>query len=185
MNKNWVLSQEAFDKLLAWLDSDREMAGKKYEDIRRRLIKIFNCRGCLEAEALADETINRVTGKVQALEADYSGEPAAYFYGVARKVLLEYLRKKRVAVMPPPEDSSSEIEEGLNCLDNCMQHLDAESRQLVLNYYQDEKQAKINHRKEYAQQSGISLNALRIRAFRLRAILQECVRSCLEERATV
>src|SRR5689334_18556794 len=61
MNKDWVLSQEAFDALLDWLDSDREQAGIKYEDIRGRLVMMFAARGCVDAEDLADETINRVT----------------------------------------------------------------------------------------------------------------------------
>jgi hypothetical protein len=46
MKKDWVLTQDAFDKLLNWLDSDRERAGQKYETIRLRLIKIFTCRRC-------------------------------------------------------------------------------------------------------------------------------------------
>ena len=44
MKKNWELSQEAFDALLIWLDSDREQAALKYERIRGGLIKIFTGR---------------------------------------------------------------------------------------------------------------------------------------------
>ena len=68
MNKNWSLSQEAFDALLDWLDSDREQAGIKYEQIRSRLIKIFTGRGCVDPEDLADETINRVTRKLKEIQ---------------------------------------------------------------------------------------------------------------------
>ena len=64
MKKEWVLTKEAFDALLEWLDPNRDIAAQKYETIRTRLIKIFSCRGCLEAEDLADETINRVTNKL-------------------------------------------------------------------------------------------------------------------------
>src|SRR5262245_44374262 len=39
--KDRSVSREAFDLMLAWLDSDRERAGQKYEEIRYRLIKIF------------------------------------------------------------------------------------------------------------------------------------------------
>ena len=45
MNKNWVMSQESFDALLGWLDSDRDKAGAKYEQIRSGLIKFFTFRG--------------------------------------------------------------------------------------------------------------------------------------------
>ena len=183
MNKEWVLTQEAFDKLLTWLDPDREQAGKKYEEVRLRLIKIFTCRGCTEAEALADETINRVTGKVQTLAEDYTGDPALYFYGVAHKIHLEYLRRKPGPVLPPPTDHSDEIEQEYDCLEQCMERLTPDNRELVLQYYQEEKQAKINHRKRLAEQLGIALNALRIRAYRIRATLQQCVQSCLQQRA--
>ena len=45
----------AFDRLLVWLDPDRDAAGRKYEAIRARLIKVLSYRGCREAEEIADE----------------------------------------------------------------------------------------------------------------------------------
>jgi DNA-directed RNA polymerase specialized sigma24 family protein len=184
MNKDWVLTKESFDALLAWLDPDRDEAGRKYEGIRLRLIKIFVCRGCREAEDLADETINRVSRKLKEIESTYSGEPARYFYGVANKVHLEYLRRKPVPVLPPPTDVSDDVEKEYACLERCIQNLTANNRMLVLQYYQEEKKAKIDHRKKLSNQLGIALNALRIRACRIRASLLECVESCLNE-ATV
>lgn len=188
MNKEWVITQEFFDKLLAWLDPDRERAGTKYEDIRRRLIKIFTCRGCVEADVLADETINRVTQKVPEMMGTYTGDPALYFYGVAHNVHLEYLRRKPDHMLQPPpppptlieQPDEAEVEYG--CLEQCMQRLTPDNRELVLQYYQEEKQAKIDHRKELARRLGIALNALRIRAHRIRTMLQECVEGCVEQR---
>nr|MDQ3743617.1 hypothetical protein [Acidobacteriota bacterium] len=63
--------QDDFDSLLAWLDADREEAGKKYESIRLRLIRIFTCRGRHDSEELADETIRRVTLKAPTLAGEY------------------------------------------------------------------------------------------------------------------
>ena len=183
MNKEWILTQEAFDKLLAWLDPNRDQAGKKYEEIRLRLIKIFTCRGCTDAEALTDETINRVTSKVEAIADDYTGDPALYFYGVAHKVHLEYLRTKPAPALPPPVEPDDETEQEYDCLEHCIERLTRDNRELVLQYYQEEKQAKINHRKLLAGQLGIALNALRIRAFRIRMALLRCVQDCLEQRA--
>lgn len=193
MKRDWNLTEESFELLLRWLDSNREMAGEKYESIRLRLIKIFACRGCHEADDLADETINRVTARLAEIVETYSGNPALYFYGVAQKVHLEYLRKKR-----PVQDSStagreldcqfvlptgaaSEVEEEYACLERCMDRLPPESRQLVLEYYQEEKRGKIDHRKKLADQMGIAVNALRIRAHRIRSKLQQCVGACLDE----
>src|SRR4029078_9907710 len=98
MKKEWVLTQDAFDTRLDWLDSDRERAGNKYEAIRLRLIKIFTCRGCLEAEELADETINRFVAKITGVNFEYEGDPALYFYGFAPNLHREYLRRNRLKV---------------------------------------------------------------------------------------
>lgn len=181
MNKDWVLTQESFDALLAWLDPAREEAGQKYEYIRLRLIKIFVCRGCREPEDLADETINRVSKKLREIESNYSGEPARYFYGVANKVHMEYLRRKPVSIPPVRPEATEDIEKEYECFERCIQKLTSDNRILVLQYYQEEKRAKIDHRRQLAARLGIALNALRIRAFRIRASLQECVTNCVRE----
>src|SRR5688572_13632220 len=183
MKKEWFLTQEAFDALLDWLDPNRDAAALKYETIRSRLIKIFACRGCLEAEDLADETINRVTSKLPEIQTTYTGEPARYFYGVANKVHLEYTRRRPVPTLPDPKTGCEQAELEYACLDRCVAKLTPEQRELVLSYYQEEKHAKIEHRKLLASRLGIAANALRIRAHRIRASLQECVKECLQEAA--
>jgi len=193
MKKEWVLTQDSFDTLLDWLDADRERAGSKYEAIRLRLIKIFTCRGCAEAEELADETINRVTARVIDIASDYHGDPALYFYGVSHKVHLEYLRKAQAQQTNVPVDSAGsnadaltvslvdDIEPEYECLERCLEHLPTDNRKLVLEYYQQERHAKIEHRKRLATELGIAVNALRIRAHRIRLALQRCVHNCLEQ----
>jgi len=185
--KKWTLTQDAFEDLLNWLNPERERAGEKYENIRRRLIKIYSCRGCVVAEDLADETINRVAKKVSQLKDTYQDDPALYFYGVARKVYLEYTRKQSFSVPPPATlaaPAPDEVEPEYECLEQCIEQLDARNRDLVIDYYQEEKGDKIEHRKELAQRLGIALNALRIRAYRIRAGLQECVLNCLKHERT-
>jgi DNA-directed RNA polymerase specialized sigma24 family protein len=181
MKKDWVLTQESFDALLAWLAPQREEAGKKYEEIRRRLIKIFACRGCCEPEDLADESINRVIGRLKNIKDTFQGDPALYFYGVANKVHLEYLRRRPTPQLPLPKEDNENIEKEYACLEKCVQSLTPVNRELVLQYYQDDKRAKIEHRKQLADQFGIALNALRIRAHRIRTALQQCVQSCIQE----
>jgi len=185
MKEKWLPTQEDFDRLLTWLDEDRERAGQRYETIRLRLIKIFGCRGCLEAEDLADEAINRVTAKVKELATTYEGDPALYFYGVAYKLHLEYLRSNR----GKPQQPSSQLEEepdtrAFDCLDKCLGELPSENSKLLLSYYQEDKLAKINNRKELARELGIGVNALRIRVHRIRMPLQACVESCMERMST-
>jgi RNA polymerase sigma factor (sigma-70 family) len=182
-------AEENFDTLLNWLDSDRERAGEKYEDIRHSLIKIFVWRGCNRAEDLADETIDRVMRKARELAKTYKGNPALYFYGVAKKVLLEHQRREFTPVSPliivnvaapEPEDLYNQEDAKLDCLESCLQRLSQEDRDLILLYYQKEKQAKIDFRKFLAEQVGIETNTLRVRVYRIRNILHDCISKCLE-----
>src|SRR5437762_653948 len=39
--KDWTLTKEAFERLLDSLDANRERAGEKYENVRRKLIECF------------------------------------------------------------------------------------------------------------------------------------------------
>ena len=181
MKKNWVLSQESFDALLKWLSADRDQAGRIYEEIRQRLIRIFTARACTEAEDLADETINRVTSKLPEIGGTYSGDPAVYFYAVANNVHLEFLRRKTPTPIPIPIDDTADMEDRFRCLEECLGVLSADNRELVIQYYQDERQARIDRRKLLARRLGIAPNALRIRACRIRASLLKCVESCLGE----
>jgi DNA-directed RNA polymerase specialized sigma24 family protein len=182
MNHDSALTQSGFDSLLAWLDPDRDQAGLVYEQIRRRLIKIFECRGCHNAEELADETINRVILKVPKIAQDYVGDKALYFYAVAHKVYLESLRKRQPVDLPPPTMVSEDIEQEYECLDQCVLQLTRNNRELVIEYYQDDKRAKIEHRKALAEKLGVAQNALRIRAHRIRQTLQQCVENCLQQK---
>jgi len=181
MTKQRDTTQEGFDRLLAWLDDNRDQAGKKYEIIRNRLIKVFTCRGCGEAEDLADETISRVTVKVPEIAPTYEGDPVLYFYGVARKVHHEWVRRQNRPIPEMPVKEEANDERVYQCLDRCMETVPEQNRELVLRYYENEKKAKIEERKTIAEELGIGINALRIKAHRIRQILRKCVKSCVDE----
>ena len=180
MNKDWELSQEAFDALLDWLDSDREQAALTYEKIRRGLIKIFTGRGSVEPEDLADETINRVTSKLKEIGKDFSGDPERYFYGVANYVYMEYLRRKIPQALPPMPSDPGSIELEYDCLERCIERLTKEHRELLLRYHGADGSAETEHRRALAEELGIAPNALRIRVYRIRMSLKECVEKCIE-----
>jgi DNA-directed RNA polymerase specialized sigma24 family protein len=180
MNKDWAMSEESFEALLDWLASDREQAGIKYEQIRSGLIKFFAGRGHSDAEDLADKTINRVASRLNEIRNKVQGDRAPYFYGVARKVLLEHNRRKQPAAPPGLVGDSGRVEVEHRCLEECIAKLSAENRRLVLGYYQSDGREKINQRRLLAEKLGIAPNALRIRAYRIRAELQKCVKKCVE-----
>jgi len=179
MKKNWVLSQKAFDDLLDWLALDREQAGLKYEAIHHRLITIFTGRGCRDAEDLADETMNRVANKLPEIRETYTGDSALFFYAVANNVYRESLKRNLRQPPPPGLSGPDDLEETFLCLEKCLDALTPENRELVIEYYQEYKSAKISRRKLLAERLQIGPNALRIRACRIRASLQKCVEKCM------
>lgn len=180
MKKNWEFSQETFDALLAWLDSDREQAAVKYEKIRGGLIKLFKARGCLEPEDLTDETINRVARKLKEIEKDFIGDPEPYFYRVAKYLLMEHLRRKLPQAMPPSTTDPKRIELQYNCLERCIERLTKKNRDLLLRYYGAEGHDETELRRALAEELEIAPNALRIRAYRIRQTLKECLEKCIE-----
>src|SRR4029453_5040025 len=91
--KEWVLTEDAFEKLLAQLDADRERAGEKYERIRHKLIKFFEWRGGASPEEYADRSIDRVARRVYEGAELRVSDPYLYFHGVALKVLKEHWRE--------------------------------------------------------------------------------------------
>ena len=116
---------EEFEKLLAWLAADRDEAGQKYETIRNWLIRIFVSRGCVDAETLADEVMNRVAVRIDKIVTTYEGDPGKCFHGFADNVYHEHLRDRRELPLdesppqPPPPDDERE-QEKLEQEDECL-----------------------------------------------------------------
>jgi len=185
--RKWALTQKAFDKLLAALGPDRESAAEKYLEVRGNLIRFFEFRGCPYPEDHTDETINRVAKR--ACEGEEIRNPAGYFLGVARMLLLEIHKeraKERQALSELADAGAvlyefEELEPRVQCLERCLGNLSTENRELILQYYQGEKGAKIENRKNLTDRFKIPLNTLRMRALRLREKLQVCVENCLEK----
>ena len=188
----WSLTAKAFDGLLTALDPNRDLAGEKYERIRRKLTEFFEARGSASPADHTDQTINRVARRIEEGEIIESLE--RYFYGVARLLWMETLRardKQPVAldlVKTPAVAADNGEQEALRlnqerrleCFEDCLQSLPAGNRVLVIEYYREEKGLKIEHRKRQAVSLGMSLNALRLRACRIRAELAACINLCLQ-----
>ena len=109
----------------------------------------------------------------------YEGDRRLYFYGIANFVFREYLKIKPPSLPLPPPPPSAEAERRAWCLDHCLKRLDTEQRHLVTAYYQYDKRTKIEQRRNLAQKYGLSDNALKIRVFRVRQQLFQCINECL------
>lgn len=183
----WVLSQSAFERLIQWLDENSESGGQRYVVMRRRLVQYFDRKNCTFPQELADETLNRVARRLEEEGKITESTPSQFCFNTARYVFLESLRRKEHNE-PLPEDLAKSLqfqEEGeweqlrSNCLGKCLQTLDPEERIVILGYYQGERRLRIENRKLIAAKLGVSMNALTIRACRIRTKLELCIRKCL------
>ena len=175
-----IVTQEQFDSLLTWLGDDRDLAGRKYETIRSGLVRMFVSTGFNDAEDLADETINRVMMRLPDIRANYRGEPACYFHGVARNVIRESIRRKEIAdgVVDGRFDPEPEPAEEFDCLRLCLRCLSPSKRDLILDYYLYDGHAKVQHHKQMAVRLKITEGAMRSRAYQIRLNLENCMRMC-------
>ena len=144
----------------------------KYEVIRGRLITMFRARRCVFAEDLADATIERVAQKVATFNLQFTGDPALYFYGVAKKVFLEYQRESTVGqyrqtIFAAPDTVDDELESRLTELDRALSTIPKSDRELILKYYEGNTD-NIPHRRAIASELGIQLSTLRLRVFRIK-----------------
>ena len=182
----WVLTEEAFARFLSCLASDPDQAGKMYEVIRNKLMRLFDWRGARFPEECADETINRVARKLGSGET--IRDIPTYCQGVARLVFLETIKKAENRQVSFDELKSSALVQSesdhddarLQCFEKCLNELPIEGRQLILQYYEDERRTKINNRQAMAEFLNIPLNALRNRVQRIRDKLEHCTTKCME-----
>lgn len=182
----WSLNKGAYDKLLACFSADEEEASKQLLSAYLKLVRFFEWHMIDSPEQCADETIDRAARRID--EGEQIDNVMGYLNGIAHYVLME--KRKPMPLEPLPVDladrrsfdpsaADEEHETRLRCLDDCLKELQSEDRSVILGYYQEEKRAKIDFRRQMAARLGVGLNALRIRAFRIRVRLEECLVKCL------
>jgi DNA-directed RNA polymerase specialized sigma24 family protein len=193
--RDWSLTPRAFQRLLDWLDEGNTSDGLKYLEMRRRLVAYFDRKDCAMPDELADETLTRVARRLEEEGAIETEAPAKYCYIVARFVFMEHLRVARrenavlddIRRQPRADsvaaasdaDAAREVKEKLlDCLERCTSKLAPLSREIIIRYYAGKERVKIENRRALAESLGITINALSIRACRIRDKLEACVRQC-------
>jgi hypothetical protein len=184
-------SGTSFTRLLRWLDDGADSRGERYLEIRRRLVAYFDRRNRPAPDLLADETLDRISRTLEESGRIKVTPPARYCYVVARFVLLEDIRRgdrhvpydeTRPIVQHVRSAGAAAAEEAarrsIDCLGRCLATLKPADRELIVEYYRDAKRQRIDRRRELATRLGITMNALSIRVWRLRASLEACVAAC-------
>ena len=134
----------------------------------------------------ADRTIDRVARRFAEGAAFQTANPYALFYGVAMNLLKEHWRKSEREskvlenifsspdLLEDPESIRAREEERnqqevrMTCLRHCLGDLPSESITLIKKYYAEGDVLDKEQRKQLAAGLGISVNTLRVRAYRVR-----------------
>lgn len=180
------------EALLDFLGPDRHEASEKYRSLHRRLCRLLEWRGARYPEELADEVMNRMARRLATGLEVRVADPYRYLSGIAYRVLHEEYREiersRRLlghaveAVdrsLPTPEEQNRK-ELRMGCLESCLAALNEESRRLILDYYRTSGDKLYNHRRQLAEELGISGQALRLKTHRIRLGLESCVSECME-----
>ena len=168
--KRWELDRDALEALLAALASDRDAAGEKYEDLRRRLCNLFAWEQCDAPEDLVDDVLNRLARKI--MEGAVIPHLDRFAFGIARLVVQEEIRRRQtrqtaIREFPAAVDKSPDWT-ARESMQGCLDRLPADRRTLIERYYAEDRAA-------LARDLGVSVNALRNRALRIREDLMRCL----------
>jgi DNA-directed RNA polymerase specialized sigma24 family protein len=197
-----TLTREEFEEFLRRLDADREQSGKKYEELRSKLIRYFEFHAGSLPDVLADETINRVARKV--VDGVGIDNIDAYALGVAWHIVQEYwrsnetktisaekLEKEPPSGIPNPEEellrAETERQEEIRrkCMRQCLDELTSEELNLMRQYQMGEKSERIKNRETLAQKLGVTPIALRQRVHKSRVRLRNCLERRLKRTVTI
>jgi DNA-directed RNA polymerase specialized sigma24 family protein len=175
----WALTSTALAKFMERVGESSEDAAEKYEDLRTRLIRFFEWQGCHTPEDSADTTFDRAIQKIDAGAIVPNVE--RFIYGIARYVLKECrkIEDLKVPLSLAPETAQADTSDDifLICLEQCLRELSSGGRAMLLEYHSG------NNRDELAGKHGLTLNALRIRIFKLTKNLEECAVPCVARNA--
>jgi RNA polymerase sigma factor (sigma-70 family) len=184
--QKWALDKDALDAFLVRLDPNRDHAAQYYEQVRSKLLTFFRCNNCWNPEDLVDETIDRVIRRLGEVDVR---DLMSFIRGVARRVVSEThkTRIRAVSIEEVPErmrgnttesEDRNLTEKRHECLEECLEHLAEHDRDLSLEFYRYDKAEKIENKKRIAEQMGITTANLRVRAYRIRKQLEDCITKC-------
>jgi RNA polymerase sigma factor (sigma-70 family) len=188
--KTSTLEQTDFDTLLDWLSPDRDEAGKKYEEIRDGLRRFFRFKGVINSEELADEAISRVAARVKTFDYSKDVKTITYFIAFATNILHEYKRDLKKETIPIDglqivqeinEFFKHEDDERIIFMKECLKRFSPEERDLLLEYYGEERRRKIEIRKRLAEQFKCEMSVLHVRVHRLKSKLGNCIRKKMKK----
>ncbi len=165
-----ALSQK---ELLAILDSDPGRAEEKYRELYQKLIRYFEWSRQTDPEDLAQETLKRGFDRLQEGQKITVGEPAGYFFGIARNLLRERGHFRKMEELDDHQQLSRgqplflglDTSEQLIFLKECLRKLPRDDFNLLSAYLEGEAEA-------WGKKAGVSPGTVRMRIHRIRKRLE-------------
>ena len=179
------LPKNSFAKLLRAFSADESEAATLYLQTRNSLVRFFQLRGDFDPNEAADVTFDRVQLKLE--QNTFVDNISKYCFGVARFISLERFRletrQKHAGLEFYADENKYEIEEdndGLALMKECFGSLTDNEKEFLRSYFVDLPFSHLTaHRDQYAAKHNISVNGIRVRIFRLRQRLENCVKEKL------
>lgn len=171
------LDTSAFDRLLKALEPEASSATEGFRRCRTKLVKFFVWKRCEDPDNLADETTTRLLKNVSSGQKISSDQPYRYVFAIASNVFFEYLRSKKRSGIQTDIDDLRELPAPAgqeDCYSTCLEQLSPDKREFLESYYLDNID-----RTEFANEKGLTINALRLQVFRYKRALNSCVENCL------
>ncbi len=176
------LTAESYSLLLKTFASDEGEAVTALSKLRGSLGRFFQIKGDSDPDEAADETLDRVAVKLG--DAVLITDVTKYSFGVARLVFLENLRKTQKAKKAfesyraeNERQKAGEETDDFSPLRECFEILADDEKKILRAYFADLPHAELDEkRRKLTALLGVSQNNLRLKIFRLRRRLEDCVR---------
>lgn len=174
------VGQIEFNALLDFFSPDREEAGIRYEQIRGRLIRYFEFKGCSDAPQLADTTLNRVAAKLHTYDHEKGSTIESFIHGFAWNIVKEAWRGNgREQPLNGNEihtDASGSEPLDLLSLRSCLEKLHPDERRLILMYHRvPEGREKAAVRQKLCDELNLTSAAVYTKVSRIKAKLRVCI----------
>ena len=171
-----------FSTFLTFLcPDDSDEAGRLYLRLHQKLEGYFRTRGVADFSAAADETLDRAARRL----AEGAEVPNIdhFCLGIARFIIKEGWRFNTresttfLQFLEQHEQSTAEQIDRYSLMKTCFEELPQYDRKLLNSYCVALRgQARAQHRRELAEELGVTVSALRIRVTRLRQGLEDCLK---------
>ena len=171
-----------FSSLLKFLGpDDPDDGGRRYLRLHQKLEGFFRTRGVADPAAAADETLDRAGRRIA--EGTDVPNVDSFCLGIARFIIKEGWRLNTrestafLQFLEQHEQATAEQIDRFSFMKMCFEELPQYDRTLLNSYCSALRgQARAKHRRELAEELGLTVSALRIRVTRLRQGLEDCLK---------